>query len=155
MRFLAAAIGVTVLVLNGCGDGRPMRVPVSGRVLIDGRPLTYGFVQFRPAGSRVSAAKLDDQGHFTLKCFAEGDGAVPGSHTIVVMANEPISSTKALWHAPKKYADYRTSGLQQEIANSTYDLVVNLTWAGGQPFVEDEDTGAIEPYRPEIHKPRK
>ena len=43
-----------VCSMAGCGDGRPTRVPVSGQVLIDGAPLTHGYVRFTPAGdSRV------------------------------------------------------------------------------------------------------
>jgi hypothetical protein len=36
---------LTLLVLSGC-DSRPKRVAVSGKVLIDGEPLTYGTVIF-------------------------------------------------------------------------------------------------------------
>jgi hypothetical protein len=128
-------------VAAGCGDGRPVRVPVAGQVLIDGQPLKYGFVRFLPENSRSSGGELDANGHFTLTCFEPNDGATLGMHRIEVSACEGLSATKFKWHAPKKYAAYSTSGLQQEIKGPADDLVINLTWDGGKPFVETEEAG--------------
>ncbi|MEX0643298.1 MAG: hypothetical protein WD468_11385 [Pirellulales bacterium] len=130
-------------------------MPVSGQVLIDGQPLTCGHVQFILKGARPSGGVLDEKGQFVLKCFEKDDGAVPGLHTVVVFGNQPLNSFKTLWHAPKKYTDASTSGIQQEITGPTDSVVINLTWAGGKPFLEDDETGAIEPYKPEVHKPAK
>jgi hypothetical protein len=150
----AAGIFGVLLVIAGCGDGRPSRVPISGQVLIDGQPLTRGQIQFIPQGSRASRAVLDEQGRFKLSCFDKGDGAVLGQHTVIIFGSEPIGSTKMIWHAPKKYTDASTSGVKQEINGPTENLVINISWDGGKPFVEDENTGATEPYRPSIHKPQ-
>jgi hypothetical protein len=157
-RLRGIAVNLLALLLataGGCGDGRPARVPVSGQVLIDSKPLAYGQIQFLPKGARASRGTLDEQGRFTLTCFDNNDGAVPGEHAVVVSGSEQISNTKSIWHAPKKYTDASTSTITQQITGPTDSLVINLTWDGGQPFVEDENTGAIEPYRPEIHKPKK
>jgi hypothetical protein len=121
---------------TGCGDGLPRRVPVSGKVLIDGQPLKCGFVRFIPTGARPSGGKLDAEGRFTLACFEGDDGAVPGKHRIEVAANETLSATKVRWHAPKKYNDFATSGLEQDITEPTDSVVINLSWQGGKPFVE-------------------
>src|SRR5690348_8737102 len=89
VKFSVLAI-VALAVSNGCGDGRPTRVPVSGQVLIDGKPLTFGYVRFAPADTRASTGSLDSQGHFKLTCFQPGDGAVFGLHQVTVMGQEPI-----------------------------------------------------------------
>ena len=128
----------------GCDDGRPTRVPVSGQVLIDGKPLTYGSVQFLPPNARASYGKLDSEGRFSLTCFDSNDGVVPGKVSVVIHAAEPLSDTQTRWHAPKKYADHRTSGLTQDIAESADDLKINITWAGDRPFVEDESQASIK-----------
>jgi hypothetical protein len=125
-----------LLLCVGCGDDRPRRVPVSGKVLIDGKPLTHGFVRFIPSGARPSGGKLDARGCFTLSCFDGDDGAVPGRHRVEIAANETLSSTKVRWHAPKKYNDLGTSGITQEIDGPTDSVVINLSWQGGAPFVE-------------------
>ena len=127
---------VVPLALVGCGDGRPERLEVSGQVLIDGKPLTYGSVRFVPKGARASSGRLDENGRFTLTCFGAEDGVVPGVHRVEVNAAESLSGTKNYWHAPKKYARFRTSPLKQEITESTDSLVINLTWDGGKPFTE-------------------
>jgi hypothetical protein len=135
----AACCVASLMLLVGCGDGRPTRVPVSGRVLIDNQPLTFGTIQFLPAGARASQGKIDKEGRFTLTCFGKEDGAVIGRHSVAVLAGEPISSTKILWHAPKKYKDPQSSGLTQEVTGPNAEVTINLTWAGGKEFVEVED----------------
>ena len=34
--------------------------------------------------------------------------------------------------------DYRASGLKEEINGPTDNLVINISWDGGRPFVEEE-----------------
>jgi hypothetical protein len=128
--------GLTLGLLLGCGDGRPERLQVSGQVLIDGAPLTHGYIRFVPRGARPSGSELDEQGRFTLSCYGDEDGVVPGVHRIEVDGAELISSRERKWHAPKKYVRFKTSGLEQEITESTDSLTINLTWDGGKPFVE-------------------
>lgn len=140
-RPVAMLLGLLALLplagaLVGCSDGRPERLEVSGQVLIDGEPLTYGTIRFVPKGARPSNGKLDANGRFTLTCYGDADGVVPGTHQVQVNAAESISGTKNFWHAPKKYARYRTSPLTQEITESTDSLVIELTWDGGKPFME-------------------
>lgn len=138
--FGTATYGILSLflaALAGCGDGRPQRVPVSGQVIIDGKPLTFGYVGFVPQNDRPSVAKLDSQGRFTMNCFEDGDGVVVGKHAIEVIAREPMGEDKLRWHAPKKYASADTSGLSEDIHAPTESLTIELTW-GGQPgpFIE-------------------
>jgi len=126
--FLIAAFLSTCLCA-GCGDGRPKVVPVSGQVLIDGEPLTHGFVRFAPPDSRVAIGRLDKDGHFRLTSFESGDGAVTGQHRIAIKSHEPVAgSNKIKWHAPRKYSNYSSSGLTQEITKATDSIVIELTW---------------------------
>jgi hypothetical protein len=130
---LLLACGFAVV---GCGDGRPAREQVAGQVLIDGKPLSHGFVRFVPTGGRPAGGRLDEQGRFTLSSYGANDGIILGVHRVEVDASEEISSTQKKWHAPKKYFRYKSSGLEQEITGPTDSLVINLTWDGGKPFVE-------------------
>lgn len=134
----AAICAMAVAALAGCSDGRPTRVAVSGKVLIDGKPLTKGIVQLVPEGSRPAAGKLDSEGRFTLTSYDDdvGDGVVLGTHRVMVVAKEMLSESKAKWLAPPKYADLRSSGLSVEITEPTDDLTIELTWNGGKPFVQ-------------------
>jgi hypothetical protein len=143
-HILAACAAGIVIAVGGCSyydDGRPMRVPVSGQVLIDGKPLDCGFVRFIPANARPSGGELDGNGRFRLSCFEDDDGAVPGLHKIAVVSCEQISETEVGWNIPKKYAECSTSGLEQMIEGPTDSIVINLTWDGGKPFLEVEPSG--------------
>jgi hypothetical protein len=135
LRLLLLAFSA-LIVCSGCGDGHPTRVPISGQILIDGKPLKCGTVRFIPTGHRASQGKLDENGRFTLSCYAENDGAVVGKHKIEVSGFEMVKPTLMRWQAPKKYQDQATSGLTQEITEPTDNVVINLTWDGGKPFDE-------------------
>ncbi|MBN1589190.1 MAG: hypothetical protein JW888_06730 [Pirellulales bacterium] len=139
-----ATVAVMTVTMAGCGDGRPKRVVVSGQVLIDGKPLDRGYIRLIPIGARPASAPIDPDGRFTLKTFEPGDGAVLGTHPVSVVAVESISSSKQRWHAPKKYANAKSSGLTAAIDGPTDSLVIELTWDGGKPFDETVDDGSGE-----------
>jgi hypothetical protein len=120
---------------------------VSGKVLIDGEPLKYGTVVFVPELGRQSTGPIDETGAFTLTCYDPGDGALIGKHGIEVLAGQALNSTSLKWHAPKKYADRKTSELTQQVDGPTNSVVINLTWKGSppeKPYIERSDTSADE-----------
>lgn len=125
-KSVASLATLACLAFAGCNDGRPTRVPVSGTVTLDGQPLTYGNVRFVPTSDRPSSGKLDERGRFTLQCYDGGDGAVVGPHRIQVSASEIIDGNKVVWHAPKAYSNFRSSGLTYEVTESVDDLVIEL-----------------------------
>ena len=134
--FLPLLVLLSAVVTIGCGDGRPTRVPVSGQVLIDGKPLPCGTVKFIPVGHRASFGEIGKDGRFTLSCYGLDDGAAVGMHHVEVDASELVQPTIMRWQAPKKYQDQATSGLTQEITEPTDSVVIRLTWDGGKPFDE-------------------
>ena len=145
--FLLLLACVVVSSLIGCGDGRPDRVPVSGRVMIDGQPLVaatngYTHVMLVPTDARPAYGKIDSEGRFTLATYSdEGeDGCVPGEHTVVVTAYEQVGASACRWLVPPKYRDYRTSDKKVTIDGPTDDLQIDLSWDGGKPYVQRFDT---------------
>lgn len=140
IRFLAllvkpSIVWVAVLVVTtaGCSDGRPERVEVSGKVLIDGKPLTLGNVKFVPANARPSAGKIDQSGHFTLTCYDGADGVVPGEHRVQISSSKVLSDTEIHWYAPRKYASFRTSGITKEVTEATDEMLIEITWGDKKP----------------------
>ncbi|MEN1678398.1 MAG: hypothetical protein AAGJ46_02320 [Planctomycetota bacterium] len=140
-------VGIAIALLAstvGCGSGRPDRLEVSGRIVLDGQPLTMpegatGFVQFVPSGARAAAGEIDSQGRFELTTFGDeggGDGCVPGTHVVAVTVYQQLSPTARRWLAPKEYSNRKTSGLTVAIDQPTDTLELNLTWGGKKPFVE-------------------
>jgi hypothetical protein len=127
---------ILLLAGSGCSDGRPQRVPISGVVLIDGKPLKHGVVQFAPVGARPSTGFLNAEGRFSLSSYQPGDGATLGKHKVRVDAAESIGEDTRKWHAPKRYASVNTSGLEVQIDGPRDDVKIELTWDGKAPFVE-------------------
>lgn len=117
----------SLLATLGCGESRPQRVPVSGTVYIDDKPLTAGYVRFVPPNDRPSSGTIGPDGRFTLGCFEDDDGAVTGTHRVAVIANVPKDEVTMTWLAPQRYADYSTSGIEVEINGRTDDLEIRLS----------------------------
>ena len=131
-----AIAGACLLTLSGCFDGLPQRVPVSGTVLIDGKPLTKGSIMVIPMGERPAGASIGPDGRFTLTTYEPNDGVITGTHYVTVFSTEHLNDRETRWLAPKKYGDPQTSGLSVTIDGPTDDLIINLTWDGKKPFVE-------------------
>jgi len=115
-------------VSAGCDSG-PTVVPVSGRVLINGKPLTGhpGFVRVMPAGFRAATGSIDPaDGRFTLTTFKPADGCVTGTHPAAVIVNTMVGN-RLVWLIPEKYGDDTTSGLAVEVTGPTTSLEVVLS----------------------------
>jgi hypothetical protein len=130
---------LTVMLVAGCGDGRPERVPVSGKVLIDGKPATSGSVQFLPhSGGRPSAGGIQPDGSFSLFTYEQNDGCRLGTYDVVVSSIEEVGETKVRYNLPKKYGNPKTSGITKAIDGPMDDLVFELTWGGAPgPVIEN------------------
>jgi hypothetical protein len=127
---------LAVAIFAGCGDGRPERVPVSGKVLIDGKPLETGNIRVYSGSHRAASGKIEADGSFKLSTYELGDGVVPGTHPVSVTGAKLLDAKTMRWFAPKKFADASTSGLSLEVTESTDEAQINLTWGGGKPFNE-------------------
>jgi hypothetical protein len=121
----------------GCGDGLPHRVPISGRVLLDGKPLEKGTIKVCPANERSAYGTLGPGGKFTLSTFDDNDGTMMGKHPVAIISKEDINETKSTkWLIPKKYSEIATSGLEIDVPGPRSDVEINVTWGGGKPFIE-------------------
>ena len=133
---IMAIVCVAVVITSGCGDGRPARVPISGQVLIDGKPVTQGSIAIIPENARASSSEIGPDGRFTMSCFDDKDGVVPGTHVVTVISFEVIDSQSRKWLVPPKYSDPETSDAKITIGEADDSLTINLSWDGGKPFVE-------------------
>jgi len=125
--------------LTACGSKGPERVHVSGQVLIDGKPLTHGFVRILPDGARPSLGQLEKDGRFTLEAKKEIPGVPLGEHPVEIHAIEVLNAGSQRRHVPPLYEDHAASNLKVKIDGPTDNLVINLTWQGSGkkgPYVE-------------------
>jgi hypothetical protein len=137
-RKCVLGLAMLAALAAGCGDGRPTRVPISGRVLIDDQPLTRGFVRFFPTQGRAATGEVQPDGSFTLWCYdpVNKDGCLLGNHLVSVTAIESVNDTTQKWHVPKEYGDHRTSGLKETVDGPDSNRVIKLTWADKKPVIE-------------------
>lgn len=151
-RYPALAVSLPILLLclvaaYGGFDDRPDRFPVSGRVVIDGEPLTSGTITFIPEdGAHASIGTIDENGHFTLSCYDGDDGAVPGTHRAEIVLTQALDEGADPWPVPERYANHQTSGLTFEINEPVEDLLIELE--SDRQQLEDE-TGADPLQLPE------
>ncbi len=78
-------VALVIAVAAGCGSSGPEIAYVSGRVTMDGKPLSDATVVFVPENGRPSGATTDENGEYVLN-FAQGrKGAIPGPSTVRIM----------------------------------------------------------------------
>ena len=138
-RLCCLLAGLLPALLAGCGDGRPERVPVSGRVTYQGEPVTTGTVYFWPEQGPQARGTIGPDGRYRLRTFEKEDGAVPGKHTVTIEAKEvsaggpdpksmdeefelfsdpdaeSLAKPRVRWLVPEQYANRATSGLTAEV----------------------------------------
>ena len=133
----------------GCGSGRPRRVKVSGRVLIDGQPVTattYGVIRLVPKDHRAAWGNIGKDGRFTLSTYDDGDGVVPGTHEVEVTAYEQVRPGEVRLLVPERYRRCETSDVTVTIDGPTDDLEVKLTWGQERPgTMRAETSGDSDP----------
>lgn len=136
------ALMCSLVVFNGCGssDGR---VPISGVVELDGKPLEGATVAFvSSSGASMSAAFTDNQGKFQTR-VAAGKNKVsiakvdPNAVPVTEMSEEDMlmgtdeevakSAVKAKGALPTRYGDPNTSGLEFDIASGMAPLNIGIS----------------------------
>jgi len=125
--WLAACLGV-VLLAGGCERPTTL-VPVKGRVLLDGKPLPSGVVQFQPASGQSASGQIADDGSFVLSRNALGDGVPPGTYRVAVISYDPTATTDAVENlrVPVRYTRFGSSGIEFTVFPGAVDpLVIQL-----------------------------
>lgn len=140
-----ALLAISALLLGmvsaGCGPGRPETVPVEGIVTFNGKPVADAAVQFIPVdGGRPAQGATDSQGRFKLSTFEDGDGALPGAHSVTVQKvrvsgvvegreglDSGIAEPKIEYLLPERYSQTSTSGLTVEVASGAPPVNLALT----------------------------
>jgi hypothetical protein len=138
----ALVAGVLLAPVVGCGrgDGDLGRlVPVQGKVMLGGGPLTTGVVIFRPDAAKGNASKheprshIDAEGHYKLVTAQRHDGAAPGWYKVGVIAVLQSTDRKNPYALPKSlipsiYNDPEKSPLALEVVEEptpgAYDLQI-------------------------------
>lgn len=127
---------LSLIALVGCMSGkddRPMRVPATGKVIYQGKPVEGAHVTFAPQGQGLNSAfgTTDAAGVFKLSTFEVDDGAQPGSYAVSIAktvteggapqgapvnTGTPPPPPKTTELLPVRYKTAATSGLTATVA---------------------------------------
>lgn len=146
----AALLSLGLILLVGCGDdGFGRRYPVSGKVSVKGVPLEHGRISFEPEPGkegRVASGEIEN-GAYTLTTHSPGDGALPGSYRVTIVAKD-VNNDNVVKNAgggagrqddiykaekaakrlvPAKYELAETSGLKAEVGEKTNTFDFDVT----------------------------
>jgi hypothetical protein len=107
---------VLALLLAGCGGHSYKTVPVSGRVMLDSKPLAKATVMFVPVAAAEGKDSLpssggltDEDGHYSLVLISgpKTEGAVAGKHKVIIVLGAEVGAndTKPTYHRqlPQRY----------------------------------------------------
>ena len=128
-QFIALTLIYSVIAgLTGCSLGAPPKpIPVTGRVAVNGKPLTKGLISFVPlAGesdeARPSTSVIQPDGTYKTSSFKDGDGLPAGRYKIVVTsdaqsltAEEMAAGKKPVSMIPQIYTNSLTTPLTLEV----------------------------------------
>lgn len=137
---LALTVGLFAI---GCGSGGPTMGKVSGKVTVDGQPLTKGTVTFIATDSKNPNATgtIDASGNYTLQTTEPGDGAVVGSYKVAISDVDPNALNTEMPGMPapvaksviaKSYLDANTSDLKADVESGSNTKNFELKGAGAK-----------------------
>lgn len=76
----------TLAGCGGSGDGYN-RQPITGQVILDGKPLENGMITFaQPSGDEPVASAFIENGVYKVE---RGDGPIPGAHRVSIWSRKP------------------------------------------------------------------
>jgi hypothetical protein len=126
-------VGLALLgfgLLIGCRPAGPELGDVTGHVTLDGKPLADATITFQPvADGYTSIAVTDEQGHYQLQFAQGGNGAMVGSHKVIIetggMRTDPEGNAYAV---PERLpAQYNVeTKLTREVASGKQTLNFEL-----------------------------
>jgi hypothetical protein len=127
---------------SGCGggitDNRKGLAPVTGKVTLDGKPLTTGTISFVAMdGSEAFTGPIDSSGNYTLASSPSSPGALPGEYKVIIIASQqatmgdpmkggqPIAA-EAKTIVPEKYTKPDSSGLTGSVKSGSNTINFDL-----------------------------
>ena len=117
-----------LLIAGGCGRGAdsPQLVSVTGKVLMNGDPVTAGAINFYPESTNAytkdkPSSLLQTDGSFTMKTYPFGEGVPPGKYK-VTLAPELASRLKKNNYAYPEKTPWEIEIKEKDVKNVLFDL---------------------------------
>ncbi len=134
MLLFCRSLIIFIFVFNAVACNSQTRIPtfpVSGKVLVNGKPAPDLFVYFHPTPKKndqsfTPYAQTDENGDFKLNTFTSGDGVPAGDFLVVFEWREKSGTFKNQFNGPDrlegKYSKPETSTFKVTITNQSTTL---------------------------------
>jgi hypothetical protein len=120
-------------VLVGCSSDRMRTAPVKGKVMYKGKPVPNGTITFNPASGPTATGEIQADGTFVLTTYRKADGAIPGKHTVVIVAMQDMTNKLPEERTPlpppivpDKYTSAATTNLKVEVKDAPNNFDFDL-----------------------------
>lgn len=147
-RTFLSLVGLSLLLLPGCGPSMPKTVTASGTLTMDGEPLDGASITLLHESGVTASAKTDSNGRFSLRTVVGSDmvdGAMPGLHQVGVaktitegggaevqpgeserdmvkrMAGSMTSAIKQKYVVPQQFGNPQSSKLSLDVPSAGSD----------------------------------
>lgn len=130
-RICLGLIAISVLV--GCAGDHPDVGSVTGKVTLDGQPLSKATVTFQPSSGRASYGVTEDDGSYRLDYMDGVKGALIGQHKVTVRTEIPGEDGQppiAKEKLPAKYHSRTELTADVKAGSNTFDFPL-VVGAGG------------------------
>jgi hypothetical protein len=127
-----------LVFVSGCGKGRIPTYPVTGAIVVDGKPAAGAIIVFVPNSTAEEEGQrerpfaiADAEGQFNLTTFEPGDGAPAGDYKALVQWPAPLAPEAARGggraavgpdRLKGKYFDLEKSALTATVAEESNEL---------------------------------
>lgn len=113
-------------MMSGCGQSGPELASVSGKVIVDGNPVTGGAIIFCPDSANSFAqdrpsSLLNLDGTFMMKTYPFGEGVAPGRYK-VILAPELASRLKKPKYAHPDQTPWEIEVPETGVTNHTFEV---------------------------------
>ena len=143
---LAAAIMSTCLLV-GCEQTRET-ASVRGLVTIDGQPMDFGRVQFSPMATadpldagRSAVGFINADGTYQLSTYGKNDGAVIGTHRVIISSKTREEQSVQAEAAKDKYPDFdllRVPDLRVDVQEGDNEINIPLSSESIRKYAEQD-----------------
>jgi|694.fasta_scaffold118666_4 hypothetical protein len=129
LKCLTPAIGLLISLCVGC-DSKFGNV--SGKVMLDGKPLNGVAVRFEDEGGSATIARTNESGEYVLRYSLDEDGAPVGKHKVTIFTPAPVVEGTGDQAPPEIVPErYNTkSTLTREVASGSQVIDFELTTTG-------------------------
>jgi len=127
---------LAVLALTAASCGRPSWATVSGKVTVDGKPVTVGTVLFVGPNNQIATGTLNAEGRYVASRVPMGTVKVAVQtlqpNQVKAAANRPKDAPPLpnrltnLIPVPQKYTDPETSGLTCDVKEKQQEYNIDL-----------------------------